>query len=285
LNTIPTIKKAAVLLTVHNRKQKTLKCLADLHVAMQRLHEATVFDIYLTDDGSSDGTWEAVAAAFPDVCLISGDGNLYWGRGMRKAWEHAVATGDYDGFFWLNNDSCLYPDALVIMYETIRAVGEPAVISGAFVSETTGQVTYGGKINDRVLTPNGQPEKFCQLNGNFVFVPKQIVETIGLLDPVFHHALGDYDYGYRALKAGFCLYLTPCYTGVCERDSQYHRYRDARCTVAERFRFFYSPLSPVSFGLFRFNARHFSLFKAICVFLYLNMVCLCPGIRKLAGKA
>jgi hypothetical protein len=36
--------------------------------------------------------------------------------------------------------------------------------------------------------------------------------------------------------------------------------------------------------LFKFNVRHFSIFKAIGVFLYTNVVCLFPGIRKITSK-
>jgi GT2 family glycosyltransferase len=271
----------AILLTVHNRKEKTLKCLTCLYAAID--HPATdvpLFDIYLTDDGSTDGTREAVARDFPQVRLIEGDGKLYWCRGMIASWKCAVASHDYDGFIWLNNDAYLLPDALTIMYGAINETGNTAIISGAFISEKTGQVSYGGKINDRLLTPNGHPAPFTQLNGNFVFVPKQAFNRLGMLDASFHHSLGDYDYGYRAAKAGIRLYMTPCYTGVCERDDRYHKYRDTRYSATERFCFLYSPLGPPPTEMFRFNIRHFSIFKAVFIFFYTNLVCLCPGVRK-----
>ena len=278
------IKRAAILMTVHNRKEKTLKCLTNLFVALQRVSTPTVFDVYLTDDGSTDGTRNDVQKCFPQVRIVDGNGNLYWCRGMIAAWKRALAEDDYDGFFWLNNDSYLYPDAFALMFEAISPSPDLTVFSGVFISETTGQASFGGRINDRILAPNSQWQKFEQLNGNFVFVPKTVVEKIGILDDVFHHGIGDYDYGYRAQKAGIELLLTPRYIGVCERDSDYHKYRDPRYSLVERFRFLYSPLGPPPPSLFRFNFRHFSFLKALSVFIYINLVCLCPRIRRFFVK-
>lgn len=47
------IKTLAVLITVHNRKEKTLKCLQLLHAQLPM--EGYQVDIYLTDDGCTDG--------------------------------------------------------------------------------------------------------------------------------------------------------------------------------------------------------------------------------------
>jgi len=286
------IQRIAILITVHNRKERTLKCLTHLYVALQQVNSKITFDVYITDDGSTDGTREEVQAHFPQVRFIEGNGNLYWCRGMIAAWKHALAEDDYDGFFWLNNDSYLYPGAFTLFFDAFSPFPlssfppfpNLSVLSGAFISESTGQPSFGGRINDRILPPNGQWQKFDQLNGNFVFVPKAVVEKIGILDSVFHHGIGDYDYGFRAKKAGIELLLTPRYIGVCERDSNYHKYRDPRYSLKERFRFLYSPLGPPPPALFRFNFRHYSFFKALSVFVYINLVCLCPVIRKLVIK-
>lgn len=48
----------AVLLTVHDRKNKTLRCLENLY--KQVLPNYLRLDIYLTDDGCTDGTPEAI---------------------------------------------------------------------------------------------------------------------------------------------------------------------------------------------------------------------------------
>ena len=48
----------AVLLTCHNRKDKTLACLESFYLAEKPV--GYTFDIFLVDDGSTDGTNNAV---------------------------------------------------------------------------------------------------------------------------------------------------------------------------------------------------------------------------------
>lgn len=80
------MKHIAVLLTVHNRKEKTLRCLHDLFV--QESVEGYTIDVWLTDDGCTDGTPEVIVQRWADVHIVKGDGNLYW-----KPWYvHGVAS-------------------------------------------------------------------------------------------------------------------------------------------------------------------------------------------------
>ena len=100
----------AVLLTVFNRKDKTLECLKRLY--SQLPINGYQVDVYLTDDGCTDGTSEAVASQFPEVHIIQGSGNLYWNRGMYAAWREA-AKNDYDYYLWLNDDTYVYSNMLI----------------------------------------------------------------------------------------------------------------------------------------------------------------------------
>lgn len=73
-------KRIAVLLTVFNRRETTLTCLESLFSGS--VPEGYSIEVYLTDDGCTDGTTDAVRERFPDVRIVAGDGSLYWNRGM-----------------------------------------------------------------------------------------------------------------------------------------------------------------------------------------------------------
>ena len=62
------MKYWAVLLTVFNRKEKTLQCLSRLFDQLPV--EDLQIDVFLTDDGCTDGTAEAVENLFPSVHLL-----------------------------------------------------------------------------------------------------------------------------------------------------------------------------------------------------------------------
>ena len=81
-----------MLVTVFNRCDITIQGLRRLYVAIAALPGDYFFDVYLTDDGCTDGTPKAVAAEFPDIHIVQGDGSLFWGGGMRLAWKAAVES-------------------------------------------------------------------------------------------------------------------------------------------------------------------------------------------------
>ena len=96
--------KVAVLLTCHNRVEKTLKCLSKLFG--QQVDESVKVTVYLVDDGSTDGTGIAVKDRYPDINVIYGDGSLFWNGGMHQAFAEALKVG-FDYYLWLNDDTNL----------------------------------------------------------------------------------------------------------------------------------------------------------------------------------
>ena len=104
------MKRVAVLMSVHNRRETTLRCLQLLSQQQYDISRFSV-DVFMTNDGCTDGTEVAVQEKFPDVHIIQGDGNLYWNRGMIAAWSEA-AKEDIDYYLWLNDDTLLYSNAV-----------------------------------------------------------------------------------------------------------------------------------------------------------------------------
>jgi len=94
--------KIAALITCHNRRAQTLACLEALY--QNALSQDYSLHVILVDDGSTDGTGEAVRELYPSVEIIRGDGNLYWNKGMYRAFGHAMETG-FDAYLWLNDDT------------------------------------------------------------------------------------------------------------------------------------------------------------------------------------
>ena len=194
------MKSIAVLLTVFNRKEKTLQCLGNLY--KQLPIQGYSIDIYLTNDGCTDGTPEAIAQKFPEVEIIHSKGNLFWNRGMYTAWEEATKRKEYDYYLWLNDDTFIYPDSISRLLNDSISVKDEAIICGATCSEKDGKPTYGGRNNNGIIPPNGSLQICQHFNGNVVLIPRYVYQRIGNLDYTYSHALGDFDYGLRAEKLG-----------------------------------------------------------------------------------
>lgn len=220
-------KTIAALLTCFNRKEKTLASLEALF--NQEMPPATAVGVYLVDDGSTDGTSEAVQQRYPQVKIIFGSGSLYWGGGMRLAFETAMKA-DPDYYLWLNDDTILDPHALKTLLETSHRLTaeteKPVLVAASTRDPQTGQLTYGGMIRRRwwrplnldPLMPTNEPQPCLTICGNCVLIPRQIVQKIGNLDSAFVHYAGDWDYGLRAKNEGFGVWIAPGYLGTCSAN-------------------------------------------------------------------
>lgn len=215
----------AALLTSHDRRETTLRCLDRL--AAQEGHRADV-RVYLVDAGSADGTPGAVAERFPDATVIERTADLFWNAGMRVAFRHAVDDG-HDHYLWLNDDTLLDQDALARLLETADELADPAVptiVAGATRDPDGGSVTYGGvrrvkpsrPLKFELVPVSDRPQHAETMNGNVVLVPHEVVERIGVLDSAFTHGMGDYDYGLRAGAAGCQVWVAPGTVGTCARN-------------------------------------------------------------------
>lgn len=252
----------AIILTVHNRKEKTLKSLKSLYD-----NNFSDLQVFLTDDGCTDGTSEAVLSQYPTVKIVKGDGTLFWNRGMYKAWEEA-SKGKFDFYLWLNDDTYLYSDALIRMIESAEQFPSSIIVGSTNSPDNKKLLTYGGFVNGRQIAPTEICQECDNFNGNVVLIPRTVFEKVGNLDWGFSHSIGDIDYGLRARKAGFKNMIAPGFMGECASNPQPPKWMRKSVPFRERVKNLYSPLGySIPSEFFRFNARHFGYLRAIRVFV------------------
>jgi|SRR6478672_2276685 len=222
-------KTIAVLITCFNRRQKTLDSLAAL--MHQQLPDQTTFEVYLVDDGSTDGTADAVTKAYPQVKVLPGNGSLFWNGGMRLAFGEALKN-DYDYYLWLNDDTVIDPEAVSTLLATSRqlvAQGETqAIVAASTRDPQTGELTYGGVVRSSwwhpfrfsLVEPKTEAQPCDTMCGNCVLIPREVVQRVGNLDPAFFHYAGDWDYGLRAKQQGCSVWIAPGYLGTCSQNPQ-----------------------------------------------------------------
>jgi GT2 family glycosyltransferase len=272
-----TIKSLAVLLTCHNRKAQTLDCLNSLYACI--LPENLSFDVFLVDDGSTDGTGAAIRNQYPEVNIIPGDGSLYWNRGMHLAWETASKAKDYDCYLWLNDDTVLLATALTVFAAGFATLGEKSIYVGATSSATNPTITYSGhRLQETFLKPNGTWQSCDYFNGNIVFIPRAVFELMGMNDPVFQHALGDFDYGLRAKKKKIALYVAPELLGYCETHERLPKWCNTDTIFSNRIVELYKPLGNNPFEFFVFDRRHNGFLIAVKHFISIHLRAFSPSM-------
>ncbi|MDB5287254.1 MAG: glycosyltransferase family 2 protein [Mucilaginibacter sp.] len=219
------LSNVAVLLTCYNRKYKTLTFLHSLidQFGFKRLQA----DIYLLDDGSTDGTAAAVKKEFPFVNIINGTGSLFWAGGMLTIWKYAITQKVYDLFLLFNDDVILLEDSVERLMATyMEGKSNGTILIGSTLSPVSNQLSYGGsslyKSNRAAyysVKPHDSETLPCQLgNANILLVDKFTVERIGLFSNMYTHYLADFDYTLTAFRNGVDVLIAPGYYGYCEDD-------------------------------------------------------------------
>lgn len=271
------MKSIAVLLTVHNRREKTLCCLQNLY--KQDIPTGYQIDVYLTDDGCTDGTPEAIRIQYPQVHIVKGDGNLFWNRGMYTAWEAAAKNQDYDYYLWLNDDTFVYHTMLTILLTVSEEKENHAIIIGATQSLNHSQPTYGGRLsNGKIPIPNGTTVEVTHFNGNIVLVPMYIYHILGNLDYYFTHSKGDFDYGLRAKKKRIKIYQAGEYLGECDLHENIDKWCNPEIPFHQRWKALHRPTGMPPKETFHLEKRHCGLMKASFHYCTIYLRCLFPQL-------
>jgi GT2 family glycosyltransferase len=189
-------------------------------------------NVFLTDDGSTDGTTATVKRVFKDkdIKIINGNGALYWAGGMRLAWCEALKDNNaWDFYLLLNNDTFLVQNAFEQLLSThhfaTSVYNKAGVYSGITSSSDKKTITYGAKKHRSgfgrktyVMEPTGEPQECMLINANILLVDSDVVNKIGILDRKYQHSCADWAFGIEARKAGFPVLVTGNICGICDND-------------------------------------------------------------------
>jgi len=198
--------RPVIVIPVHNRRAITLG-------ALQFLRDDAVFawaTVLVVDDGSSDGTAQAIKKEFPDVQLLVGDGTWWWCGAIRRGMDWALRH-DAQQVFWLNDDCRPPAGGLDEMRKTSDATGAIVWID----ARSPDGWSYGGHRRTawrirRCTVDEERRGKIDTFSGNCVCLPRSWVDRVGLPhDHLFPHGIGDLDYGLRLHAAGAELRPVP----------------------------------------------------------------------------
>lgn len=211
----------AVVVPVFNRRETTLNFLRQLpEIGV----EGVTLHAIIVDDGSTDGTSEAIRERYPEATVLNGDGNLWWTGAVRKGAEYALQQG-HESILIMNDDleldrnflaellkvAKVNPNALVSSIKLNRKQGgQEQIIAAGF--KVTGMFREIETLHADEPYRVDMPEVLaCDLlTGSSMLIPASVFRKIGMFDNEhFPHGYGDFEFTLRASLAGFpCLVAT-----------------------------------------------------------------------------
>ncbi len=222
-----TTNKIAIVTPVHNRRELTLLCLRSL----ERIdREGLEISTYIVDDGSTDGTAEAINKEFPHVNVVAGDGSLWFTEGTNVG-VRAALEDQPDYVLMINDDTVFDAGFLKSMIKT--AEENPKSVVGAllllwdtphkvFQVSPKWDVWAGGWRHwqhQTVWTVPDRPWEVGIIVGNCVLVPIAAIKEFGLMDSARYPNFGDAEYTPRMRKNGWKLLIDPHARAFCQPNN------------------------------------------------------------------
>jgi len=202
--------QVAIIILNWNGKADTLECLGSVY----QLNYPN-FEVIVVDNGSTDGSSEAIREAFPEVTLIENGANLGYAGGNNVGIQYAYENGA-DYFWLLNNDTTVDPLCLKELVKCSSINNNLGILSPMifYYDEPTRIQFAGGQIlwdTGRCRLLN-DPERFMNLNiedqfisGCAMLIKRKLIESIGYLDELFLAYYEDTDYSIKCIDKGFEL--------------------------------------------------------------------------------
>lgn len=198
-----------VLLPVHNRRSVTMgfaRCLAQ--------QTETDWHLVLVDDGSSDGTAEAVTRMLPRTTVIRGTGRWWWAGSLQQAylWLKRRDLSTDDIVLIANDDTLFDPDFLALARVALARSRRSLLLAQLYDQDAGLLVEVGVHVDWHAMRFSGVMDptdvNCLSTRGLFLFA-HEFVQLGGFHPHLLPHYGSDYEFTIRAHRAGFELRSDP----------------------------------------------------------------------------
>lgn len=176
----------------------------------------------VVDNGSTDDSVATLRDQRPELELVETGSNLGFAAGNLAGIRHAVEHHDFGWLLLLNNDVAVDPGFIpplieACLDETVAAAGpkiyywKPPDLIWAAGGRLRVRETVTAELGrGRADAPRWDiPRDVSYLTTCCLLLPRDVLERIGPLDPVFFIGVEDADWCRRALNAGYRLRYVP----------------------------------------------------------------------------
>ncbi len=199
-----------------NQKDCTIACIDSVIKASIPAEQ-----IVLVDNGSQDGSVEAIEARFPNLTQICNEENTGFTGGMNIGIECALERGAASVLV-LNNDTVLDPAMIETLLQADETLDRPGILGPAiYYYDDPERLWRIGEVRHRWLPmpltlrmdhealSKADPIEVDYVTGCAMLIRREVFERIGLFDTRYFIYYDDADLCRRALDAGFSVWCVP----------------------------------------------------------------------------
>ncbi len=181
------------------------------------------YEIILVDNDSRDGSVELIKSKYPQVIIKQNSENIGFGRANNEGIR--VARGKY--LFLLNSDTLLKNNAVKIFYDRVQEnPTEKIGVLGSYLKDPNRglQSSYSkfsnnvidvlkmeyaflfpkrALLNKKEQIDNKKDQCVNYLVGADLFIPRKVIEDVGMFDPLFFMYFEEQDLQYRMGQRGY----------------------------------------------------------------------------------
>jgi GT2 family glycosyltransferase len=201
-----------------NRRDDTLRCLSSL----ARINRPDI-GIICVDNGSADGSVQAVRALFPQVVVIEAGTNLGYSGGNNLALRYAFRQGA-DWMMLVNNDATVAEDVVDGFQRAIDQRPRAGSLAGkVYFADRPSTIWFAGQRVSTLLGYSGRPRGYGRRDGRryqhvartdravgaLMAISREAIEAVGLFDEDLFAYVEDVDFALRLRRAGLETIFAP----------------------------------------------------------------------------
>ncbi len=204
-----------IVIPIWNAIAYTLACLESLtQLSYPR------FEIVVIDNGSTDGSYEAIRTHYPSVILIRNETNKGFAHACNQGLRH-IFEREAQYALLLNNDTLIAPDMLTRLIEVARSHPDVGIFGPKICYADRPEIPWftGIRFNwpiyiVRTASPKYQvqsetPELVDFISGCGMLIRRSVYEAIGGFSEEYFMYYEDLDFCLRAKRAGWPAMYVP----------------------------------------------------------------------------
>ena len=216
--------KILAIIVTYNGMKWADRCFSSLEASTSRP------DVFVIDNGSTDGTQEYVKTHFPFVTFVENHSNLGFGQANNIGLQFAL-DNDYDYVYLMNQDAWVMPDTLSSLAGLMDNHPDYGILSpmqleyngknldNNFASLTLGRLQYSPKIiNDLYFERVEDIYEVSFVMASHWMISASCLRKTGGFSPTFFHYGEDDNYIQRAHIHEFKAGIAPGVHAIHDRE-------------------------------------------------------------------